>query len=355
MPELYQTADLLDIQLDDRAAPPDGFWLRFYPLEHRSEAQMIYFDQLPTRDRRLAPFVSPNVQGRVMRSKGTTLASFAPAYVKPKHVVDPSRAITRRAGEPVGGLNSGSLTLEQRFDAIVADNMRTERELIERRWDHMAAMAAIYGEVTVEGEDYPSVTVSFNRHSSLTYVLVGAAQWDEQTTGDPMANISAARKNAFARGKAPVKDLIFGLDAWDAFASHPKIVDLLDKMKGGSNSEFNRTGLRSGEPFEYQGEIGGPNGGGRIRMWTYSNQWEDGLDGTPTEYLDPRDVVGIGEGFAGVRAFGAIMDKKAGLRAIPMFPKMWDVEDPSVVYTMTQSAPLMVPLNANNSFRIRTL
>jgi hypothetical protein len=31
---------------------------------------------------------------------------------------------------------------------------------------------------------------------------------------------------------------------------------------------------------------------------------------------------------------------------------MWDQEDPSLTYTMSQSAPLMVPANIDNSFRI---
>jgi hypothetical protein len=54
----------------------------------------------------------------------------------------------------------------------------------------------------------------------------------------------------------------------------------------------------------------------------------------------------------GTRCYGAIRDKRAGLAAMSLFPKMWDQEDPSVTYTMTQSAPLMVPGNPNNSFRL---
>jgi hypothetical protein len=53
--------------------------------------------------------------------------------------------------------------------------------------------------------------------------------------------------------------------------------------------------------------------------------------------------------FAGVRAFGAILDSKAGLQALPIFAKMWDQEDPSVTFVMSQSAPLMVPRDPNGS------
>lgn len=348
MPELWETAELIEAQIDDRAAPPDGFWLRFFPRVVTSDREKIYFDELGARDRRLAPFVAPNVQGRVMKEKGATMASFKPAYVKPKHIVDPSKAIPRRPGERI----LGELTLEQRFDRAIADNLRSEREMIERRWDWMACMAAAYGAVTVSGEDYPTVTVDFKRDASLTLTTGGGAHWDD-AGGDPMADISTQRKKAFKLGRAPVNTLIFGVDAWDAFASRDDIKKLLDNMNRGSNSLFNSTGLRSGEPYEYQGQISGPNGGGRIDLYTYSNEYEDD-DGEMQDYLDPRDVVGVGGNFQGVQAFGAIRDRRS-LRAVPMFPKNWDNEDPSVTFTMTQSAPLMVPLNANNSFRIRAL
>ena len=49
--------------------------------------------------RRLAPFVSPLVAGKAERSRGYSTRSFTPAYVKPKHVVEPSKAMKRRAGE----------------------------------------------------------------------------------------------------------------------------------------------------------------------------------------------------------------------------------------------------------------
>ena len=38
-----------------------------------------------------------------------------------------------------------------------------------------------------------------------------------------------------------------------------------------------------------------------------------------------------------------------------MFPKMWDQEDPSVTFLMTQSAPLPVPVNINNTLRARVV
>lgn len=355
--ELWESADLLEVQYSDEAAPPDNFWLRDYPRLFTSEKRKIYFDDIAPKDRRLAPFVAPNVQGRVMRSRGQTMSSFEPAYVKPKHVVDPSKALVRRPGEPLSSLASlgnDSVTLEQRFDAHVAANIITERELIERRWEWMACHATVYGAVTVDGEDYPTRVVDFNRDPSLTQTLLGAAQWDE-TTSDKLADIRVMRKRAFTLGQAPVRKLVFGVDAAEAFLSDEKIQErLLDNQKRGSDSLFNASGVGDDTPVEYLGYISGPDGAGRLELWSYSNQYED-EDGVMRDFLDPRDVVGIGGGLQGVRAFGAIMDKRAGLKALPIFPKTYEEEDPSVVYTLSQSAPLMVPVNTNNTFRMRVL
>jgi len=76
---------------------------------------------------------------------------------------------------------------------------------------------------------------------------------------------------------------------------------------------------------------------------------------TTRQFLDPNVVVGVGPGLDMVAMFGAIMDADANFSVEqPIFPKMWKNADPSVVYTMSQSAPLFVPLNPNNSFKLFT-
>src|SRR6202158_3809894 len=159
---LYGTTELIMVQ---QRFPqlPDGFWMNLANRAVTSDREEILFERLDIDNRRLAPFVAPNVQGRVMRAQGFSARSFRPAYVKPKHIVDPTKAISRMFGEPL----LGGMTMAQRLDAHVANNMRLERESRERRWDWMAARAVIDGSVTVSGDDYPTVTVDFLRDPSL--------------------------------------------------------------------------------------------------------------------------------------------------------------------------------------------
>lgn len=347
---LYDTATLLEVIYAPQNQPGlDGFWLKWFPRQFNSTNEKIYFEEIDENEYRLAPFVAPNVQGRTIRSKGFSTKSFKPAYVKPKHVVDPSRAIPRRVGENF----LGSLSLQERYDAIIADNVRRERLMIENRWDWMACQALVTGEVVVAGEDYPSVTVDFGRDGGLTTTLSGGALWTA-TTATPIADLQASRLKAFQLSKAPVNTVIFGLDAWAAFLdkSHADVQDLLNVLIRGNESLFNASNLNNGQPYNYQGSMVGTGGIGRLDMWTYSNFYE-GDDGVGVPYMDPGTVVGIGDAVQGVQCFGAIMDRGAQLQALAMFPKMWDGDDPSVTFTMTQSAPLPVPVRINNTFSIK--
>ena len=342
--DIYNTVELLEVLREQESIPQ--YWLDFFPRMVTSDREEILFDQVTDGTRELAPFVAPNVQGRVLRDRGYTTKTFKPAYVKPKHVVDPRRAIPRMAGEAIGG----TLTLAQRYDAVVAENMRIERQMIENRWEWMAARAVIDGKVVVKGDDYPEVTVDFGRDPSLTQTLTGTAVWGGADEA-PLKDIEDMRRLVRDLSSTSITRLTFGLNAWDLFAANDQVQKLLDSRYRGSDSEFNRS-VPEGAPMEYRGRISGQNGMGTLELWTYSQKYRDEA-GTLQDIMDPDLVVGGGPGIQGVRCFGAIKDKRAGLAALPMFPKMWDVEDPSVTYTMTQSAPLMVPVEPNGSFTLR--
>lgn len=344
--ELYDTQTLIEVQRLQPVEEPQ-FWLQFFPQTINSTTEDIYFDTIGL-DQRMAPFVAPNVQGRVMRERGYRTDKFRPAYVKPKHVVDPSRAIPRRAGEPIGG----NMSLEARYNAIIANNMAQEKLFCTRRWNWMASQAIIYGAVTVSGEDYPTQTVSFGRDASLSVTLAGTAKWDAVATATPLVDIEDLRQKSFALSYRPITNLIFGLGAWKWFIKNADVRDLLSNQRRGSTSEFGITGISKSGPFEDRGVIANGDGGATLRLWTYADKYEDST-GALVDYLDTDTVVGVGEGINGVQCFGAIRDRRAGLQALELFPKSWDEEDPSVTYTMTQSAPLMVPRIANNTFKLK--
>ncbi len=343
--DLYSTAALLGVV---RVTPVESaYWLdSFFPRQMTFDTEEIMFDRIKTQ-RRLAPFVSPVVQGRVMRTQGYETRAFRPAYSKPKHIVDPNRVFARMAGEDLGG----SSTPAQRWNAAVAENIAEERNSLQRLFNWMAAMSIIYGKVTITGEDYPTQVVDFRRNAGLTRILAGTARWGE-ADAKPLQDIRDLRTLAFKESGSIINRVTMGIEAFDRFSSSQDVKDLLKDNLRVTTSDSQLSAMGSTDtPYEYQGVLQGANGQGRLEVYTYNEQYED-EDGNTVDYMSPYDVIGTGGGIQGVRCFGAIRDKRAGLQAIPIFPKMWDQEDPSLTYTMSQSAPLMVPANVDNTFRI---
>ena len=343
--QIYDTTTLLSVVRQERVITP--FWLNFFNSQINFDTEDIAFDRVNMDYRRLAPFVAPNVQGRVQKLSGYDTVSFKPAYVKPKDVVDPNMVIPRQPGEALG---SGSLSLAQRRDAVIAEILRQHRVKLTNRNEWLAARAIIDGTVTISGEDYPSVTVNFRRHSSLSYLPTGTARWTQNGSA-PMTDIRTAKQNAFNRSGAKITKLIFGATAWDLFTTRVDIKEFMNRNYGGYDANITRL-YDAYKGQEFLGYISGSNGGGRMECWLDTSKYVDDA-GSEQYFLDQGTVVGVGSNIEGVRCFGAIKDFDAQLRPLEMFPKMWRNEDPSVEYLLTQSAPLMVPKRPNASFKIK--
>ena len=339
--EIVETHELLGVI--DTFHQPSSYWLDLcFPRQHTSDSEYIDFD-LTDWGRRLAPFVAPNVQGQPMVQRGAAIRKFKPAYIKPKDPVDPARLLQRRAGEPLGG----RMTPKQREDAIVADILREHDRGIRRRWEWMAARAVIDGSVIVQGDNYPRVQVGFGRNAANTKTLTAGARWSE-TTAKPLDDLENWGTEMHQRaGYVPTR-VTMGLNAWRAFIAHEDVKDILNTRRGSRNEL--ETGPAAGEPFQYRGTLSSSG----LEIWTYNDIYEDN-NGTLVPFMDPNDIVLTSPAVDGVRAFGAIMDRKAAWAPLPMFPKMWEQEDPSGLFLMTQSAPLMIPTRPDASMKITVL
>lgn len=332
---------------------------RFFGRQIQFATQAIAFEQLPT-EQRPAPYVSPQAQGRIMSRKGRTSKLFQPAYVKPKHELDPNSQIVvqRGAGEPIAG-NTSTDAMATRWNAEIARCMQLQLDMCDRREEIMCASAIINGSLTVVSEDYPAVTVDYGRDPSLTTVLTGTARWG-QSAAAPLTNLRTQRRLAFGLSSRPITDVIMGLDAFDLFFADAGVQALL---AASSNYRITSTDSQlstfsdGSTPLEFRGRLQGANGQGALNVWTYAQTYED-FDGSTQQIMNSLDVVGVAaqgddSGVDGFMCYGAIKDSRAGLRPLARFPKMWEVEDPSVTYMMTQSSPLPVICRPNATFRIR--
>lgn len=336
--EIHDTVELMGVL---RNFPQENnFWLdRYFTRSYFSNSEWIEFDEIET-NRRLAPFVVPNVQGQPMRLDGYETTRIKPAYLKPKHALDTSHVLRRRPGEQWGG----SMSPGERDNAIVLDVLATQSDSIRRRWNWMACEVVKNGAVTISGENYPTRLVDFERAAAQTVTLTGTTTWDG-ADGDPMANITLWNQMVYESGAAG-RDVVMGRAAAAAFFANERVQKMFETRRG-SSAQL-ETYNTIGSPVVYHGSL--PGG---LNFFTYGDTYDDNM-GAKQEYLDPDDVLLIGD-IGGVRAYGAIMDRKAGFAPVAMFPKMWEAEDPSALFLMTQSAPIMVPTNVNSSLRATVL
>lgn len=311
---------------------PNSFLLdRFFPMEQRETTEEIHFD-FENGKRRIAPFVSPLVQGKIVEERGYTTKTFKPAYVKPKTVFSVNRPLKRAMGERIGGAYSPAQRMELAVQATLIDHV----EMITRRQELMASEALRTGKVTVAGELYPTVVVDFGRDPALTIVLSGGARWN-QVGVDVLANLEAWAALILDKSGASSIDVVMSTDVWAIFRGDAEVQAELDRFRGSSTLATDAALVEGGVNM------------GRVRnfnVWVYAGSYVD-EDNVSRKIIPDGTVLMGGPRVEGVRAYGAILDEKAGYQALPYFPKSWVEEDPPLRFLMTQSAPLVVPYRPN--------
>lgn len=327
--------------------PPEvnGFWLNFFTRLFNFETEEIFFDKV-RMDRRMAAFCMPTVEGRPQKERGFSTDRFKPAYVKPRDIVNPSRVIPRMPGESL----NGQLSLQSRAERLIVSYMAEQRSMIDRRIDWMAARALLDGQVVVEGEDYPAITVDFGRKASHDATLGAGSRWGDAGV-KPLDNLETWRGMVGDDSGFKADVQIFGSQAWKAFRQDTDLKALLDLRRGGGLDQLGSLSILpgSGAPLEYKGNDG------TCDYFVYNGKYDSPDADTQVAIMDPRDVLVVASaGVAGAQCYGAIMDMMS-LQAVKYFPKSWVTENPSARHVMTQSAPLMVPGRPDATLRRRVV
>lgn len=328
--DTYSTARLLGAYgVIDR--PKSFLYDTFFTSEQTFDTEEVYFDKVE-RARRLAPIVSPAVQGKAERLRGYYANSFRPAYVKPKHVIEPWRTLRRRPGEAL----LGELSLAERRDRIVLDTLQVQDDQITRREEYMATQMLLTGAVTVVGEDYPAQVVDMGRPSGNTIALTGGARWG-QTGVDPMTTIQTS--SALLQNVSGFSPTIVVMDplAWTLFLQSPTVRLVMNSFRQTSGN-VDLAGLATGGVGS-EAVLGGMIG--QFEFWVYQQFYTDDLGNVVKFMPDNTVIMGNPAGAQGTRLYGAIQDVRS-LVALPRYPKMWVTEDPSAEFMMTQAAPLPV-------------
>lgn len=330
---IFSTGVLVRV-IADLPSPAPFILNSFFRDEQTETSEEIHFD-VDTGKPRISPFVSPLLPGKVVESRGYRTDTFKPAYVKDKRAFDPSRPLKRSIGEKIGG----SLSPEQRIQALLASDLADQLQMLIRRQEVMAVEALRTGKITVTGDGYPTTVVDFDRHADLTKTLTTTARWGESNVS-PLADVQDWSMLVTQHSGAAANTVVMDVKAWKLFHADPAVQKLLDRFRG--KDQLNPTVTGSGG--RYMGSTGD------FDIWVYTGWYVDPATGNLTPYLPDHTVIVTGPDLEGTRAYGAIRDEAAGFQAMPYFPKSWVEDDPSVRFLLMQSAPLPVPYRVNASF-----
>ncbi len=339
MADMFST-DVLIRTVNSLKIAPSFLLDQFFPNIQTEESEEIHFD-VQNRTRRIAPFVSPLVAGKVVEAQGFATKTFKPAYLKPKTPFDPRRPLRRAMGEQIGG----NLTPQDRLRMNLAMVINEHVQMINRRLEVMAAEALRLGQITVTGDDYPTQVVNFGRDAGHTIVKGGGSKWGDNGIS-PLDDLQDWAQTVLKTEGAQPMDVVMDVNAWKKFRVDPDVKDRLDTRRVVDNAMSQSAQMQEGGV--YMGTVDSFN------IYAYAGWYIDDA-GVEQPILPSGTVIMSGQQLEGVRAFGAIQDHDAGLIALPYYPKSWVTPDPSQRWLMTQSAPLVVPTRVNASLSASVL
>lgn len=335
--DLFSSNALRAVVEDLRSRPPANPTLlsMFFPTIIEETSEEVHFDN-ENKPRRIAPFVHPTKEGKLVESEGYSTSTFKPAYLKPKSVFDPDRPLKRIMGEAL----TGNLSPEQRIQALVAMELMDHINQIRRRKEVMAGEALAAGQVTVAGDGYPTTVVDFQRDAALSIDLSGgAAEWGDVGVS-AVDDVEDWSGTLLQKSGAGVTDAVFTPGAWRLFRADAGFEKAVDLRRAGSDAVNFSHRVATG--LNFLGQMG------TRRLWIYYD-WYVNDAGVEVPIIADNTVILGSASVEGAQVHGAIRDHTAGYVATEFYSKSWLQEDPSVRFLMTQSAPLVVPFRANAS------
>lgn len=336
----YTTAKL--VQVVPNLMTSQNFLLdRFFGniVEHDTEEVAIDID---VGLRRMSPFVSPLVEGKLVEQRQYLTSKFKPAYIKDKRAPDLRKPIRRAIGERIGG---GEMTGAERAMVNLQSEMEDQVDMINRRLEWMAASALTTGTVTIAGEGFQTAVINFGRAAILTIALTGANKWGQTVNAQGrdtniVGQIDAFGARILKASGAVATDIVFTNSAWARFLTAEGVQGAIQYPTLAVDGNSLNPGSQIKKGAIYKGKWG------QYDLWLY-NDWYIDANGVEQPMLADGTIIMSGPDLMGTRAFGMIIDPRFNYKAMAYAPKTWINEDPAQQILMMQSAPLVIPSRVN--------
>lgn len=173
--------------------------------------------------RKLAPFVSREIGGKVVPNTGYTTETYTPPFIAPDKVTTIDDILDRQPGE---SLYSGR-TPAQRAVIQMSEDFTDLREMILRREEWMCAQAMLTGKIVVLGEGVKD-TIDFRFTNLLDISKDAKRKWKGGTAQNKYADLKAWHEKVQKEGFTNCNVCIMASDVVTEFLVDEQIQKLLD-------------------------------------------------------------------------------------------------------------------------------
>lgn len=339
---IYDTNKLIAVVPNLKTAQS---WLldSFFRNIEMSDTEFVSID-IDVGERRMSPFVSPLVEGKLVEQRRMQTNTMKPAYIKDKRAPDLRKPVRRMIGERIGG----EMTPMERQQANLEFEMSDQLDLLTRRQEWMASQVLQTGTVTIAGDGFPSTLVDFGRSPTLTVSLSGSSVWGYAANFDPQGRDPLPRLDIDEWGYQIMKesgavctDIVFTTTPWIKFQNGQGIYGAINfpKLAGVDGLKL-QPGSQIKKGAQYKGQWG------QYDLWLY-NDWYIDQNGVEQQMIPDGTVIMTGPELMGVRGYGNILDPDFNYEGLPYAPKTWTQHDPGQRLIMMQSSPLIIPARVN--------
>lgn len=295
----------------------------------------------------LAPFVSPQINGKVIKREGYTCKAFEPAMIQPKRVLSIDTLSRKGFGEAF----YNQLTPAERAVAITVEDLNELRGMIELRKEAMAAEVLQKNSLTMnyytDSNDLKEVKniAFFDGQSNPAEVSI-TNKWNT-AAADILADIKAMCVSLQHDGLA-AREVLVGSDVAAVITNNEKIQKLLDNR---------RYEMGNWEPEELYDDVtllGELNCyGKKVKIIEYLGSYEDEATGEDKDFIDSKSIIVTAPG-CGVTNYGAITQIDYGQADFTTYVEkevpLYEVKD-QTRGVILKSAPLLQPKNLS-PFRV---
>jgi len=316
----------------------------FFRETYTFQSEEVFLDKIPG-DVPMAVYCAPLVTGKVDHTRGAKTFTFKPGYTKSKHTVNPGQLIKRLPGENP----TEPLTLAERRESIVMQNLQDEELSIKQLEEYQAVQMVLYGKYELTSDNFPTQLIDMQRNPANNIMQAGSTAWSIQDpdTYDPTGDIDSYADQA----SGTVDIIVLDGEAWKTLNGFKRFREKLDTRRG-SNSKLETALKDLGAVVSYKGYYGD------VAIVIYKGQYIDPDSKAKVKFMPSNTMILGNTQSRGFRTYGAILDIDAareGLTEGTRFPKNWvEQGDPAIEQTMTQAAPAMISADAD-AFVVVTL